>query len=98
MRFQFHDNVSFVPTFLGGSDGYAIDNVSLGCDCSYELTDDSVSGPLLEQSSCNLFAGPSYVVDSGGVLTLRSPQSVVLRNGFSVEGTGELKVENGAVP
>ena len=33
IRFNFYDNFHFDPTNLGGSDGYAIDNVTLTCPC-----------------------------------------------------------------
>jgi uncharacterized repeat protein (TIGR01451 family) len=96
IRFQFYDNFPFNPGNLGGSDGYAIDNVSLTCGCTYELTSDTVTGPtpVVEQSSCTIYAGPSYTVAASGILTLRSPQAIVLRDGFSVLTGGELTMEN----
>ena len=97
IRFQFNDNFPFNPGNLGGSDGYAIDNVSLTCDCIYELTSDTVSTPTVEQSACTIYVGPSYTVDGTGVLTLRSPQGVVLRDGFSVLTDGQVTVELGPV-
>ena len=95
IRFQFNDNFPFNPGNLGGSDGYAIDNVSLTCDCTYELSSDTISGPTptIEQSPCTIYAGPSYTVDGTGVLTLRSPQGIVLRDGFSVLLGGALTLE-----
>ena len=94
VRFQFSDNYSFNPSNLAGSDGYVIDNVALSCACSLELTGDVVSTTVVHDTSCVIYAGPSYEVDGDGDLALSSSQMVVLRNGFSVLANGSFRAEN----
>ncbi len=86
IRFQFEDNFSFNPGNLSGSDGYAIDNVALTCGCSLELTADTVTNTVVHDTPCVIYAGPDYTVMGGGDLTLSSPQGIVLRGGFAVDG------------
>ncbi len=98
IRFQFYDNVSFDPGYLDGSDGYAVDNVALTCVCSMVLDNDSVTTTVVENSPCEIHAGPAYTVTGTGDLTLGSPAGVVLRDGFSVLSGGTLSADNDPVP
>ncbi len=56
VRFNFYDNFSFNPSNLGGSDGYAIDNVALTCACTSDA--DCDDGDFCNGAeTCNLSNG-----------------------------------------
>jgi uncharacterized repeat protein (TIGR01451 family) len=95
IRFGFRDNFAFLAGAPDSSDGYAIDDVELGCalsPCDEVLEGETVSGAVTVETACRIFAGPSFTVESGGDLTLRADQGVVLRAGFSVTSGGGLAV------
>lgn len=50
------------------------------------LENDTVNNTVTEQACNSITAGPSYTVGSSGDVTFEAP-SIVLRDGFSVEGT-----------
>ncbi len=75
----------------------ASDTIVLNTTCPWEdtleLTGGTVTGTEVYHRCVSIAAGPNYSVVSGGDLTCRAP-TVVLRNGFSVTGTGVFTAGN----
>lgn len=57
------------------------------------LSDDAVMGTEIFEHCRNIAVGPSFTIGDGGDLTLRAGNKVVLRNGTTVEDSGELTLE-----
>ncbi len=61
--------------------------------CPSAVASDGVLEEPATLEGCDVFAGPNYVVEGTGSLELLAASRIVLRNGFSIVGNGELRTE-----